>query len=330
MIGAGLPIVDALSGILDEMEHLRLHRVLTDVVSHMWEGFNLSQSLARHPNVFSPMVVSLIGSAEESGNLSKVTDQLATYLENRDRLLRKVQAALTYPMVLCSVFLGVMVFAAVWIIPQFRGIYVGFGAKLPPLTQAVFSADQFILTYLPWLVAGMFLALLALVLWARKPSGRAVIDRFVLSLPVFGKLVQMASVARFCRSLGILLEGGIPISRALEMARDTSGNSVLAQAIQNSREEILKGNKIAASLKKQEIFPSMAVRMIAAGEETGSLSPLLEKISDFYESRVDAALTTINTLIEPVSILVIGGFVLIFVLALYMPIFNLGRAMRGG
>jgi type IV pilus assembly protein PilC len=151
----------------------------------------------------------------------------------------------------------------------------------------------------------------------------------VLKLPIFGKLIQRASVARFCRALAILLSGGIPINRALEMAQETSGNTVVAKAVASSREEILKGSKIAASLKRQEIFPHMAIRMVSAGEETGSLSALLEKVADFYETRVDAALTTINALIEPVMIIVVGCFVLIFVLSMYMPIFMLGATMRG-
>ena len=150
-----------------------------------------------------------------------------------------------------------------------------------------------------------------------------------LKLPIFGKLLQRAAVARFCRSLSILLSGGIPINRALEMAQHTTGNTVVAKAIADSRDQILKGSKIAPSLKRQQgIFPQMAIRMVSAGEETGSLDTLLEKIADFYESRVDAALTTINSLIEPIMIVVIGGFVLIFVLSMYMPIFKLAATMK--
>ena len=329
MVAAGLPVVEALESIAEEMEHVKLRKVLTDVTACMWEGFSFSQSLRRHPKVFSPMVTALIGAAEESGSFPEVSNQLATYLENRDRLIRKVQAALTYPIFLVGFFLIVMVVTTFWIIPKFREIYEGFGAKLPWLTRVVFDINAVILAQLPWIIAGTAAALLALVLWARTKPGRMTLDRLTLKLPIFGKLLQRAAVARLCRSLSILLGGGIPVNRAMEMAQDTAGNSVIAKAISDSREEILKGAKIAQSLKRHEVFPHMAIRMVSAGEETGSLSALLEKVADFYESRVDAALTTINALIEPVMIVIVGMFALVFVLSMYLPIFSLAATMRG-
>lgn len=328
MVAAGLPVVDALESIAQELEHVKLRKVLTDVISSLWEGFSLSQSLQKHPRVFSPMVVALIASAEESGSLAEVSNQLATYLENRDRLIRKVRAALTYPIFLSGFFLVVLTVATFWIIPMFREIYGGFKAKLPWLTEVVFSVNAFVLTYFPWIVGVVAALLLAVVLWRRKPSGRRAMDWVSLRLPIFGVLLQRAAVARLCRTLAILLSGGIPVNRALEMAQDTAGNSVIAKAVAASREEILQGAKISASFKKHPIFPHMMVRMVSAGEETGSLSTLLEKVAEFYEARVDAALTTINALIEPVIIVVVGGFVLIFVLSMYLPIFSLAAAMR--
>lgn len=329
MIGAGLPIVDALQSITEEMEHAGFRRVLKDVTACIWEGFNLSDSLKKHPQVFSPMVVALIGAAEESGSLPQVSNQLATFLENRDRLIRKVQAALTYPFFLTGFFFVVLAVATFWIIPKFRDIYASFDAKLPWLTERVFAVNAFILQNFAWLTAITAALVLALVLWFRKPSGREVMDRIILRLPVFGKLLQRASIARFSRSLSILLLGGIPINRALEMAQETCGNRVIAKAVQSAREEILKGSKIAVSLRREPIFPRMAVRMISAGEESGNLSALLEKIADFFEARVDAALSTINALIEPIFIIVIGIFVLVFILSLYLPIFSLAMSVKG-
>ncbi|MBI4436642.1 MAG: type II secretion system F family protein [Candidatus Omnitrophica bacterium] len=329
MVAAGLPVVEALESISEELEHVRLHKVLLDVISSMWEGFNFSQSMKKHPRVFSPMVVALIGAAEESGSLAEVADQLATYLENRDRLYRKVRAALTYPIFLCTFFLVVVAIATFWIIPKFREIYEGFNAKLPRLTEIVFAVNAFILHYFFWILAAGVIYAVAIFLWARTKAGRFTIDRVSLTLPIFGKLLQRAAVARFCRSLAILLSGGIPINRALEMAQETAGNRVVAKAIQASREEILKGSKIASSFKKHSVFPQMVIRMVSTGEETGNLSKLLVKTADFYEVRVDATLSTINTLIEPVMIVFVGAFVLLFVLSMYMPIFSLARTMRG-
>src|SRR3989338_372324 len=237
-------------------------------------------------------------------------------------------AALTYPIFLCAFFLVVIAFATFWLIPKFREVYDGLGAKLPWLTETVFAVNAFILKYLPWVAAGSVVLFVALALWARRPQGRMAIDRVSLKVPIFGKLLQRAAVARFCRSLAILLAGGIPINRALELAQDTAGNSVIAQAIGATREEILKGGKIGKSLKKQRVFPHLAVRMASVGEETGNLSGLLEKTADFYEARVDAALTTINALIEPVMVVIIGSFVLIFVLSMYLPIFHLAESIK--
>ena len=329
MVSAGLPVVSGLESIAQELESPELQQILNKIVANMWEGMSLSQGIARHPQVFSPMVVGLITAAEESGSLPEVSKQLALFLENRDRLLRKVQAALTYPVFLAGFFGVVMAVATFWIIPKFRDIYSGFNAKLPWLTEMVFAVNTFILAYFLWLAAAAALSVIALVLWARRPAGRAVIDRVSLTLPLFGKLLQRAAVSRFCRSLAVLLRGGIPINRALELAQETSGNSVVTRAIRESREEILKGAKIAKSFKGRSIFPPMVIRMVSAGEETGNLSELLERVANFYEARVDSTLATINTLLEPVMIIVIGGFVLIFVLALYMPIFRLAMTVRG-
>ena len=329
MVAAGLPVAGALESIAEELEHVKLRTTLNDVVENMWKGLNFSQSIARHPRIFSPMVAALVGAAEESGSLPEISDHLATFLENRDRILHKVRAALTYPIFLCGFFGVVMAVATFFIIPKFRDIYEGFHAQLPWLTQTLFAANAFILARFPWIAAVAVAVVIAFLLWIRRPSGRAVMDHVAFRLPIFGKLMQRASVSRFCRTLAILLAGGIPINRALEMAQETAGNSVIARAIRNSREEILKGGKIAASFRQQAIFPPMVLRMVSAGEETGSLSKLLEKVADFYEARVDAALSTINALIEPVMIVVIGAFVLIFVLAIYLPIFSLGKAMQG-
>lgn len=328
MVGAGLPIVAAVESIAQEMENPGLRAILNKVVANLWEGLNLSQCIARHPEVFSPMVVGLVGAAEESGSLPEVSIQLAAFLENRDRLMRKVQAALTYPVFLACFFMAVMAVATFWIIPKFRDIYGGFRAKLPWITEAVFAVNAFILEYFLAMVVVFAAAAIAAILWVRRPSGKAVIDRLTLSLPLFGKLLQRAAMARFCRSLAVLLQGGIPINRALELAQETTGNSVVTRAIRESRRDILEGGKISKSFKKHKIFPPMLVRMVSAGEETGNLSDLLERVADFYEARVDATLTTINTLLEPVMIIVIGGFVLIFVISLYMPIFRLAMTMR--
>ncbi len=329
MISAGLPVVSGLESIAEELENPEFQRILKEIVSNMWNGSNLSQSIVRYPKIFSPMVVGLITAAEESGSLPEVAKQLALFLENRDRLLRKVQAALTYPGFLAGFFGTVMVVANFWIIPKFRDIYGGFNAKLPWLTEAVFAMNAFVLAHFLWITLGLAALVFVLVLWFKRPAGRALVDKVSLKLPLFGKVLQLTAIARFCRSLAVLVRGGIAINRALELAQETSGNTLVTQAIRESRDDILKGSKIAESFKKQKIFPPMLVRMVSVGEETGNLNEMLERVADFYETRVESTLAMINTLLEPIMIVLIGGFVLIFVLALYMPIFGLAMTARG-
>ena len=328
MVAAGLPIVEALQSISEELEHSEFRKILQGVTASTWEGFNFSDSLRKYPRVFSPMVVALMGAAEESGSLPQVANQLANFLENRDRLIRKVQAAMTYPIFLSVVFMAAVTAAVFWIVPKFQEIYAGFDAELPWLTEKVFAVNSFILHNLIWITLGIIVAGLTFIFWGRTVKGRRLIDQALLKIPVFGKLLQRAAIARFARSLAVLLSGGIPINRALEMAQGTSGNTVLSDAIRSVREEILQGSKIAAALRRYPVFPKMAVRMVSAGEETGSMSELLEKVADFYESRVDAALTTINALIEPIFVVMIGLFVLVFILSLYLPIFKLAATIK--
>ncbi len=329
MVSAGLPVIEALEAIVEELDHPYFKTTLEKVVADMWDGKSLSQSLSRHDKVFSRMIASLVAAAEESGSLPAIAQEIAAFLENRDRLIRKVRAALAYPAFLISFFFLVIAVSTFWIIPMFRDIYSSFKAKLPPLTEIVFGLNSFILHHLLWIAIAMIVGLFFFIRWARSGTGREVLDRFVIQMPVLGKVIQRASVARFARSLAVLVKGGVPITRALEMVTDATGSRMLAAAIRRAREEILKGSKIAASLKKQLIFPRLAVRMVSVGEETGNLSSILEKTAEFYESRVDAAIMTINALVEPIIIVGIGAFVLVFVLALYMPIFSLAMNAKG-
>jgi type IV pilus assembly protein PilC len=329
MIAAGLPIIDTVESIHQELEQAELKKVLTSVISQMWEGLSFSQSLQKHAKVFSPMVIALIAAAEESGSLAEVTNQIATFIENRDKIIHKVRAALTYPFFLCGFFLIVMAVSTFWIIPKFREIFSSFDTELPFITEFIFKINDLILHFFPVLIVLTAILIGAVIYGIRTPLGRNAFDRFSLNFPVLGKLIHLAGIARFCRSLGVLLSGGVPINRALQMVEETSGNTLIANSIRAAREEILKGSKIAAALRKQPLIPKMASRMIAAGEETGNMTLLLDKCSEFYESRVDASITTINTLIEPIMIILIGAFVLVFVLALYMPIFKIGMAVSG-
>ncbi len=329
MIAAGLPVIASLEAIVEELDHPHFKAVLEQVRADVWNGQNLSQSLSHHSRIFSPMIVALTAAAEESGSLPNIALEIANFLEGRDRLIRKVTAALTYPIFLCGFFLCVVVVATFWIVPMFRDIYASFKAKLPFLTEVIFSLNRFVLDHVLGIAAASVLFLVVFVRWARSSSGQSVLDHGLLRMPVLGKVILRAAVARFARSLAVLVKGGVLITRALEMVAGATGSRVLAAAVQEAREEILKGNKIAASLKKQKLFPRMVVRMVSVGEETGNLSGILEKTAEFYESQVDAAIMTVNALIEPIIIVMIGCFVLVFVMALYLPIFSLAMSAKG-
>jgi type IV pilus assembly protein PilC len=330
MISAGLPIVRSLRSIARDHEDKKLSTVLTQVADDVEKGEALSAGLAKHPGAFSDVFVSLVHTGEVSGTLDKIMDQTATYLERAETLRLKVQAALRYPIFVLSFALLILIAMVVKIIPMFATIYERFRVPLPLPTQILLAISNAVVGNLL-----VFLILVGLLIWAlasylQTPAGRLWLDRLKLNLPLFGPLIRMYAVTKVSRTLGILISSGTQILFALKVMKPVPGNRVLEKGIDEVRMRVEEGTALSRAMEEAEVFPEMLVQMTATGEETGHLDEMLTRTADFYEQRVTAQVDGLSSLVEPVAIVVLGGLVGVMLLALYLPIFNLGQAMRQG
>jgi type IV pilus assembly protein PilC len=327
-VNAGMPIRDALESINDDLEHAGLRKVVAAMIQDLHDGRQFSETLQRHKRVFGTLFVALIRAAEESGSMPQTLDQLADYLERSERLARKIKSIVAYPLFVIGFFAVVCAIMTLYILPQFEDVFSEYDAQLPLLTRAVLGSNRFILNHLPIIVAG-FAALVAVAaIHARTRAGRYRLDRLKLCMPFFGTIIRKYAIARTCRTLSIMLRGGVSITTALEISADVSGNGVLEKGMLRSRDRIIKGMDLSGSLGLEKDYPRLVVRMIGIGEASGQLPEVMEKVADGYEDQVEGSITLATSLFEPVVICVLGGFVLTLVMAVYMPIFTVARAMQ--
>ncbi len=327
-VNAGVPLRDALESIGTEVEQPVLRRVCIDMVNQLHDGRSFSEAVGSHPKVFNEMFHGLIKVAEESGRLPSTLEQLAAYLEKADRLRRRIKAMSAYPMFIGVFFIIVCLIMTLFILPQFTDIFSGFGAKLPVFTRIVFSVNNFFVDNFLAILGGFILLSTAVVFYGRTASGSYQKDKLKLSLPYAGGCVKKYILARFCRSMAIMVQSGVPISNALEICADATGNQLIKRSVLSVREMIMTGNRIAASLDRSGIFPGLIIRMVSVGEESGQLPEVLENVSDLYEDQVEVSVMTSMALFEPLVICVFGAFILILVLAIYLPIFTVSMSVR--
>jgi type IV pilus assembly protein PilC len=330
MIGAGLPIVRSLRSIGRDHEDKKLAAILSQVSEDVEGGDALSAALAKHPGAFDEVFVSLVHTGEVSGTLDRVMDQTATYLERAEVLRLKVQAALRYPTFVLSFALLILAAMIVKIIPMFAAIYQRFRVPLPLPTRILLAVSHTVTANL--LITTVLTAAVGAVVayYLQTPRGRMWLDTAKLNLPLFGPLIRMYAINKFSRTLGILTESGIQILYALKVMRPVPGNKVLERGIDEVRSRVEEGGSLSRAMEEAGVFPEMLVQMTATGEETGHLSEMLTRTADFYEQRVGAQVDGLASLVEPIAIVVLGGLVGVMLLALYLPIFSLGQAMRSG
>ena len=330
MISAGLPMVRSLRSISRDHEDKKLGMILGRVADDVQKGEPLSTALGKHPGAFSEVFVSLVNTGEVSGTLDRIMDQTATYFERAETLRLKVQAALRYPIFVTSFALAILVVMIVKIIPMFSGIYERFRVQLPLPTLILLAISRTVVSNLA-LVAGLALIGTAGVWYfAQTERGRLWIDRVKFNLPLFGPLIRLYAITKFSRTLGILTASGTQILYALKVMRPVPGNKVLERGIDLVRSRVEEGDSLARAMEDAGVFPEMLVQMTATGEETGQLDSMLTRTADFYEQRVTSQVEGLSSLVEPIAIVVLGGIVGVMLLALYLPIFNLGQAMRSG
>lgn len=327
-VNAGVPLRDALETIGAETEQATLKKAAEEMVADLNKGKSFSAAVAEHPRIFNVMFRGLVKVAEESGRLPSVLQQLAGYLERTDKLRRRIRAMAAYPIFIAVFFLVVCLVMTLFILPQFSDIFGGLNAQLPFFTRLVFSVNAFFVDHILEIFIGVMLLIVAGVVYVRTPTGAYQKDRLKLWAPYTGDLVMKYVLARFCRSMSIMVNSGVPISTALEICAEATGNRVLERTVMIARERILAGSGIAAGFDACQMFPGLVVRMVRVGEDSGQLPEVLERVAELYEDQVEVSIMTFMALFEPLVICVFGSFVLMLVLAIYLPIFSVSANVR--
>jgi type IV pilus assembly protein PilC len=292
-------------------------------------GATFADALAAHPTAFSPLYIAVVRAGELSGSLPLVLETLTVYLEKTAQLRRKIIGAVTYPLVILVVAISIVFILVVNIVPIFEGVYARANAKLPPPTMLLLGISKLLRSYTLLSILAMLLLVVGLYLLAQTPRGRYAFDRFKLNVPMFGPLVRKAIMARVCRTMGVLLQSGIPLIEAMETSAMVSNNAVIERAIRKASNSVRDGVTIADAFRLSGEFPSMVTQIVATGEESGTLPLMLSKATLYYEQQVDNTVATLSSLIEPIMIVLMGSIVGGVIFALYLPIFGLGQAMRG-
>ncbi|HXV14694.1 MAG TPA: type II secretion system F family protein [Candidatus Krumholzibacteria bacterium] len=330
MINAGLPMVQCLDILAQQTEKEFFRTSIAKIMSDVEGGSTLAESMGRHPKVFSTLYVNMVEAGEAGGILDVILVRLATFLEKLDQLQRKVKSALTYPSVVAFVAIMATCFMLIFIIPTFAKMFTDFGGQLPTPTRIVMGLSDFLRGYWWLIIAIITGVVIAIQRYYKTESGRLVIDKLLLRIPVLGTVIRKGAVARFTRTLGTLISSGVPILSGLEITARTAGNRVVENAVIATRESISQGNTIAEPLRASGVFPPMVTQMIAVGEQTGALDEMLEKIATFYDSEVDTAVDALTAIIEPVMIVVMGTVVGGMLVAMYLPMFKLVAVVSGG
>jgi len=323
MIGAGLPMVQCLEILSQQSDSAGMRKVIGQVKESVQAGTTLAEALSRHKKTFDDLYVNMVDAGEIGGALDSILIRLAVYREKADALVRKVRGALIYPAVILIVAIGATTLMLTYIVPIFAKMFSGVGAELPGPTKFVLGLSHFLRSN--FLVGLIFLALLAVGFrfYVRTESGKLTIDKLLLRFPLIGDLLRKSAISRFTRTLGTLISSGVSILEALEITAKTAGNKVIQNAIKKSVLSIAEGETITQPLKETGVFPPMVTQMISVGEKTGGLDDMLNKIADFYEEEVDAAVSALTSIIEPVVIIFMGGIVGGILISMYLPMFDI-------
>jgi type IV pilus assembly protein PilC len=329
MIDAGLPLVQCLEILSSQQENKAFARMLSGVRATVEGGASLANALRLHPKAFDDLYTNMVEAGESGGILDTILQRLSTYIEKAVKLKRSVQSAMIYPVAVVVIAAGVVTLLLWKVVPIFTTLFAGLGVSLPLPTRIVIALSHFVASFGPLLIVILILMGVGLRWYYGTPSGRMVIDSLILKVPILGPVMRKISVARFSRTLGTLITSGVPMLEAMDITSRTSGNAVVEQAISKVRKAIEGGRTIVDPLRETGVFPNMVVQMIGVGEHTGSLDSMLQKVADFYEDEVDAAVGDLLTALEPMIILFLGIVVGGVVISMYMPLFSLIGKLAG-
>jgi len=328
MVKAGIPIVRCLEILGEQTQNKTFREIILKVTRDVETGSNLTDALAKHKGVFDPLYVSMVKAGEAGGVLAQTLAKVAQYLEKSESLKGKIRSALAYPVVIFVVAIGATFFLVVFIIPTYAKMFAGFGAELPLLTRIVMGLSDFIRHYLILLILALGAILFALRSYVRTEKGRLRFDSLKLNLPVLGALVRKTAISRFSRTLSTLTASGVPVLLGLEITATTSGNKVIENTVLKARESISGGKSIFEPLKDSKVFPPLVTDLVRVGEESGSLGEMLGKVADFYDDEVDSAVTGLTSMIEPITIVFLGGVIGTLLISMYLPMFQMATLIK--
>jgi len=325
MIDAGLAMVQSLQALAEQATNKIMRDTIKDICTRIEGGDSFSDALSKHPKTFNKLYVCMVGAGERGGLLSEILSRLATYLENTARLRKKVKSAMMYPTAVTIIAIGITIFLLVKVVPVFGEVYSGFGSKLPAPTQALIDLSDFVKSYLLYLMVATGGAIYGWFSWLKTAKGREFWDRTRIALPIFGTIAHKICLARFTRTFASLIRSGVPILEVLQIVSNTVGNVVMEKAIRASATDIEKGEGISAALGKHPVFPTMIIRMVTAGEQTGKIENMLERISDFLDEEIETTLSGLTSLIEPILIVFLGVTVGGIAICMFLPIFKMSE-----
>lgn len=329
LVDAGLPLLRGLRVLLRQCSHPTLKHALTNITDSVESGTTFSESLHNHPKVFNNLYVNMVKAGEAGGILEVVLTRLAEFMEKAEKIKNKVKGAMIYPIILLIAAVGILAFLLIKIIPKFQEIFTELleGQKLPGITLFVMGFSELVKNNIVYIAGGVTAVIVLFTLWGRTKNGRYAIDKIKLYLPMFGSLIRRTAVSRFSRTLGTLLSSGVPVLQALMIVRDTSGNAVIAKAIQDVHDSVKEGESMAGPMEVSKVFPPMVISMVEVGEETGALPDMLLRIANTYDDEVDNAVAGLTSIIEPVMIIFLAVVVGTIVIAMFLPLVSIITTM---
>ena len=328
MIAAGLSLLTSLRTLTKQVENRKFREVIQDVYRNIEAGGTFSDSLAKHPKVFTPLMIHMIHAGEVSGTLDNVLNRLAIFAEHQADLEERIKGAMVYPIILVIVGFSVIMFLSIFLIPMFVDVFLKAGVTLPMPTKVVFIFSQIVKKFWYVIIISGFAIAAGLKYYFATPGGTLVFDKYLLKLPVIGLLARKLAIARFARTLGTLTASGVPILESLEIVEKVVGNEIISRVIKRVREGVSEGSKIAEPLRISEEFPPDTIQMIAVGEESGSLDTMLTKVADFYDTSVNYSVKKLTTMIEPLFLILVGSAVGFLLASVFLPMFEMMKVVK--
>jgi len=323
MVEGGIPITSALETISEDVDNFRLREILQEVLASMQGGNTFSEGLSAFPKVFNHLVIAMVTAGESGGALPTTLHRLAQYFDNRDELKKKVTTAMAYPAFVLIFIVGIVAFIMAFIIPRFRIVFEKFGGELPAFTRGFMYFYDFVRFNIHYIAVLAFLFVIVVGLINKTKGGHHLFSKLFLGFPLLGNVLSLSFIAIFCRTMSTLISAGVSVLEVFDILSGMTNNDVIKKAIISTRERIVEGSNLSISLSTSGFFPNLVVKMMQVGEESGSITRVLDRTADYYERKVDSTVKTLISLLEPIMIVTVGSIVLVVVLALYLPIFTL-------